>query len=83
MNGKVGEVEVRMFAEGRKSVLNSTLFADDTVLIAENKSDLQKSTGEREWVGEVWNALRENAWTGRPGDNSAVATPLGEIPVRG
>ncbi len=36
MKGKVGEVEVRMYAEGRKWVLNSILFADDTVLIAEN-----------------------------------------------
>ncbi len=39
MKGKVG---VRMYAEGRKWVLNSILFADDTVLIAENESDLQK-----------------------------------------
>ncbi len=30
-----------MFAEGRKWVLNSILFADDTVLIAEKESDLQ------------------------------------------
>ncbi len=37
MNGKVGEVGVRMYAEGRKWVLNSVLFADDTVLIAENE----------------------------------------------
>ncbi len=28
--------------EGRKWVLNSILFADDTVLIAEKESDLQK-----------------------------------------
>ncbi len=39
--GKTGEVGVRMYAEGRKWVLNSVLFADDTVLIAENESDLQ------------------------------------------
>ncbi len=32
---------------------------------------------------EVWNALRESARTGRPGDNSAVATPLEEVPGRG
>ncbi len=41
MKGRVGEVGVRMYAEGRKWVLNSILFADDTVLIAENESDLQ------------------------------------------
>ncbi len=41
MKGKVGEVGVGMNAEGRKWVLNSILFADDTVLIAENESDLQ------------------------------------------
>ncbi len=41
MKGKVGEVGVRMYAEGRKWVLNSILFADDTVFIAENESDLQ------------------------------------------
>ncbi len=39
MKGKVGEGGVRMFAEGRKLVLNSILLADDTVIIAEN--DLQ------------------------------------------
>ncbi len=31
-----------MYAEGRKWVLNSVLLADDTVLIAEYESDLQK-----------------------------------------
>ncbi len=41
MKGKIGEVGVSMYAEGRKWVLNSILFADDTVLIAENESDLQ------------------------------------------
>ncbi len=41
MKGKVGEVGVRMYAEGRKWVLNSILFADDTVLIAENESDIK------------------------------------------
>ncbi len=35
MKGKVGEVEVKMYTEGRW-VQNSTLFADDTVLIAGN-----------------------------------------------
>ncbi len=30
-----------MYSEGRKWVLNSVLFADGTVLIAENESDLQ------------------------------------------
>ncbi len=39
--GKVGKVGVRMYDEERKWVLNSTLFADDTVLIAESESDLQ------------------------------------------
>ncbi len=41
VKGKVGEVGVRMYDEGRKWVLNSILFADDTVLIAESESDLQ------------------------------------------
>ncbi len=41
MKGKFGEVGVRMYDEGRKWVLNSILFADDTVLIAEIESDLQ------------------------------------------
>ncbi len=41
MKGKVGEAGVRMCAEGRKWVLNSILFSDDTVLIAENESDFQ------------------------------------------
>ncbi len=41
MKGKVGEVGVRAYVEGRKWLLNSILFADDTVLIAENESDLQ------------------------------------------
>ncbi len=30
MRGKVGEVGVRMYADGRKWVLNSVLFADDS-----------------------------------------------------
>ncbi len=30
MKGKVGEVGVRMYARGRKWVLNSVLFADDS-----------------------------------------------------
>ncbi len=37
MKGKVGEVGVRMNTEGREWVMNSILFADDTVLIAENE----------------------------------------------
>ncbi len=41
MKGKVGEVGIRMYAEGKKWVLNSNLFADDTVLIAENESDIK------------------------------------------
>ncbi len=41
MKGKVGEVGVRMYAEGTKWMLNSILFADDTVLIAKYESDLQ------------------------------------------
>ncbi len=41
MKGKVGEVGVRIYAEGRKWVLNSILFADDTVLITESESDLK------------------------------------------
>ncbi len=42
VKGKVGEVRVRMYAEGRKWALNSILVADDAVLIAENESDFQK-----------------------------------------
>ncbi len=41
MKGKVGEVGVGMYTEGRKWVLNSILYADDTMLIAETESDLQ------------------------------------------
>ncbi len=41
VKGKVGEIGVRMYDEGRKWVLNSVLFADDTVLIAESESGLQ------------------------------------------
>ncbi len=41
MKGRAGEVGVKMFAEGRKWVLNLILFADDTVLIVENESNLQ------------------------------------------
>ncbi len=41
VKGKVGEVRVRMYDEGRNCVLNSVLFADDTVLVAESESDLQ------------------------------------------
>ncbi len=37
MKGKVGEVGVRMYDEGRKWVLNSILFGNDTVLIPENE----------------------------------------------
>ncbi len=40
VKGKVGEVGVRVYDEGRKWVLNSILFADDTVIIAESESDL-------------------------------------------
>ncbi len=43
MKGRVGEVGVKMYAEGRKWVLNSILFSDDTVLIAENESDFYKN----------------------------------------
>lgn len=39
MKGKVGEVGVEMFTEGRKWVLNSILFADDALLIAESEKD--------------------------------------------
>ncbi len=39
--GKVGEVGVKMYDKGRKWVLNSFLFADDTVLIAEGENDIQ------------------------------------------
>ncbi len=41
MKGKVGEAGVKMYAEGRKRVLNSILFADDTMLSEENERDLQ------------------------------------------
>ncbi len=37
VKGKVGEVGIKLYNEGRKWVLNSILFADDTVLIAENE----------------------------------------------
>ncbi len=37
VKGRVGEAGVRMYAEGREWVLNSILFADDTMLIAENE----------------------------------------------
>ncbi len=37
VKGKVGGVGVKLYSEGRKWVLNSILFADDTVLIAENE----------------------------------------------
>ncbi len=37
VKGKVGELGVKMYNEGRKWMLNSILFADDTVLIAENE----------------------------------------------
>ncbi len=37
VKGKVGEVGVRMYAEGRKWVVNLILFTDDKVLIAENE----------------------------------------------
>ncbi len=47
MKGRVGEVGVRMYARGRKWMLNSILFADDTVLIAENESDTK--SGQRFW----------------------------------
>ncbi len=42
VKGKVGEVGVKLYNEKRKWVLNSILFADDTMLIAENENDLQK-----------------------------------------
>ncbi len=41
VKGKVGEVGVIMYDEGRKWVLNSVLFADDTVLIAESESKVR------------------------------------------
>ncbi len=41
MKGKVAKVGVRMYDERSKWVLNSVLFADDTVLIAESESDFQ------------------------------------------
>ncbi len=37
VKGKVGKVGVRVYTEGSKWVLNSILFADDIVLIAENE----------------------------------------------
>ncbi len=42
MKAKVGDVGVEMCVNGGKWVLNTILFADDTVLIAEYESDLQK-----------------------------------------
>ncbi len=41
VKGKIGEVGIRMYDEGRKWVLNSILSADETVLIAESENDLQ------------------------------------------
>lgn len=38
---------------------------------------------ERVWVGRKWSVLRENALTGRAGNTSDTATPLGEAPLRG
>ncbi len=40
IQGKAGEAGVRMYAEGRKWVRNSILFANDTVLIAEKLQNL-------------------------------------------
>ncbi len=39
MKGKVGEVGVKMYAKGRKWMLNSIVFADGTVLITEHEND--------------------------------------------
>ncbi len=36
MKGKVGEVGAKIYTEGRKWVLNSIMFANDSVLTAEN-----------------------------------------------
>ncbi len=37
LKGKVWEVGVKLYDEGRNWVLNTILFADDTVFIAENE----------------------------------------------
>ncbi len=42
MKAKVGEVGVEMCVNGAKWVLNTILFADDTVLIAKSESELQE-----------------------------------------
>ena len=42
MKAKVDGVGVEMCVNGDKWVLNTILFADDSVLIAENEKDLQK-----------------------------------------
>ncbi len=42
MKAKVDDVGVEMCVNNDKWVLNTIMFADDTVLIADNESDLQK-----------------------------------------
>lgn len=46
-----------------------------------NRGDEYWRVGRR--LGEGWNMLRGSACTGRFGDNSVMALPLGEIPLGG
>lgn len=39
---------------------------------------MEECTGEKDWASKSWNVLRV-----RFGDNSAMTTPLGKVPVRG
>ena len=46
MKAKIGDVGVSMSVDGGKWCVNTILFADDTVLIAESEKDLQKLVSE-------------------------------------
>ncbi len=46
MKARVGEVDPRMKVRGREESLVASLFADDTVLLAENEGTLQRIVDE-------------------------------------